>query len=426
MFAIYLVSLLWLSVALFIYSQHADRSPSRVLYVLGVAAGTIFFYITALGLLGRTRPSWTADLPVPPSSTMSPRRHKLLALMVGAYGIIALVHFLLLGNVPVLEVLTVETDLGASIVRQQGYFGLPGFMRYASDYAVKAIGPALLLIAYYFRSRLFWMVLVIGVVYTLGLFARILPIILFLPLLVYLLLLRRWVHLAGAIAMVAALVGAITITSSIALRESTLHSIEKVMPEEKLSGVVRMPKTKDPLSAAPLSAAPLSADPLSADHDWRRTSTLYALYERALVVPGQVIYQWFDYYDEPARREHGCGYPLLASWVGCSYVPVPSKLYAAFYSEQYDQGMRGSLNAASFMTEYANFGPRGLVLSALMAGCLFVAARVIYRNHPLALPLNLPLIVSVMEGNIVTAINSGAGWLVMTSIFLIFFRARKQ
>ena len=410
-FAIYLVSLLWLSVALFIYSQHADRSPSRVLYVLGVAAGAIFFYITALGLLGRTRPSWTADLPVPPSSTMSPRRHKLLALMVGAYGIIALVHFLLLGNVPVLEVLTVETDLGASIVRQQGYFGLPGFMRYASDYAVKAIGPALLLIAYYFRSRLFWMVLVIGVVYTLGLFARILPIILFLPLLVYLLLLRRWVHLAGAIAMVAALVGAITITSSIALRESTLHSIEKVMPEEKLSGVVRMPKTKDPLSA---------------DHDWRRTSTLYALYERALVVPGQVIYQWFDYYDEPARREHGCGYRLLASWVGCSYVPVPSKLYAAFYSEQYDQGMRGSLNAASFMTEYANFGPRGLVLSALMAGCLFVAARVIYRNHPLALPLNLPLIVSVMEGNIVTAINSGAGWLVMTSIFLIFFRARKQ
>ena len=415
-FAVYLLSQLWLSLALFIYSQLADGSPTRVLYILGVAAGTIFFYAIALRLLEKARPSWTADLPVPPGSTMSPRRHKLLALIVGAYGIIALVHFLLLGNVPVLEVLTVETDLGASIVRQQGYFGLPGFMRYASDYAVKAIGPALLLIAYYFRSRLFWMVLVIGVVYTLGLFGRILPIILFLPLLVYLLLLRRWVHLAGAIAMVAALVGAITITSSIALRESTLHSIEKVMPEEKLSGVVRMPKTKDPLSA----------DPLSADHDWRRTSTLYALYQRALVVPGQVIYQWFDYYDEPARREHGCGYRLLASWVGCSYVPVPSKLYAAFYSEQYDQGMRGSLNAASFMTEYANFGPRGLVLSALMAGCLFVAARVIYRNHPLALPLNLPLIVSVMEGNIVTAINSGAGWLVMTSIFLIFFRARKQ
>ena len=78
------------------------------------------------------------------------------------------------------------------------------------------------------------------------------------------------------------------------------------------------------------------------------------------------------------------------------------------------------------MTEFANFGPGGFLLSALMAGCLFAAVRVIYRNHPLALPLNLPLIVSVMETSIVTAINSGAGWLLMTSIFLIFFRARKE
>ena len=394
-FAVYLLSLLWLSAALFNYSQLADHSPARVLYVLGVAVGAMFFYVAALKLLGWARPSWTADLRVPPDGRLTPMVYKLLLLMVGFYGIIVLSHFLILGNVPLLEALFSDTDLDVSVVRQQGYFGLPEFMRYASDYAVKAIGPALLLFTYYFRSRLFWAVLVIGMIYSLGLFARILPIILFLPLVTYLLMLRRWGHLAAAIVTVAALVGAVTIMSSITLREA-------MQPVVIQKGYV------------------------IGDRDWRHSSVLYALYERALVVPGQVIYQWFDYYDEPARREHGCGYRLLASWLDCNYVPVPSKLYVAFYHEQYEQGMRGSLNAASFMTEFANFGPGGFLLSALMAGCLFVAVRVIYRNHPLALPLNLPLIVSVMEGNIVTAINSGAGWLVMTSIFLIFFRARKE
>jgi hypothetical protein len=408
-FAVYLLSLLWLASAAFIYSRLADRSPEHVLHVLGVVAGVIVVYAVLLKLLERVRPSWTADLPVPPAGTVTPRIRLMLTLMVGLYGIIAFGHFLMLGNVPVLEALTADTDLGVSIVRQQGYFGLPGFMRYASDYSVKAIGPALLLLTYYFRSRLFWAVLAIGIVYSLGLFARILPIILFLPLLVYLFMQRRWLHLAGAMAILAVMVGAVTIASSIALREPAMRPAQDAV--DAVTGEVKMPKPRDLRGK---------------EGDWRRTSAIYALYERAMVVPGQVIYQWFDYYDEPERRENGCGYRLLAKRIGCDYVPVPSKLYAAFYPANYEHGMRGSLNAASFMTEFANFGPRGFLLSALLAGVLFAAVRVIYRNHPLALPMNLPLIVAAMESSIVTAINSGAGWLVMTAIFFLFFRARKE
>lgn len=408
-FAVYLVSLLYLALSAFIYAQLADRSTDHVLHVLGVAAGTIVVYGSALKLLERVRPSWTADLPVEPAGTMTPGIRTLLTLMVGLYGMIAFGHFLMLGNIPVLEALTADTDLGVSIARQQGYFGLPGFMRYASDYSVKALGPALLLSTYYFRSRLFWAVLAIGVIYSLGLFARILPIILFLPLLIYMLMLRRWLHLAGAMTMLAVVLGSVTILSSITLRESTMRLAEE--PVNTLTSVEKMPKPQDLRGH---------------DGDWRRTSAVYALYERAMVVPGQVIYQWFDYYDEPERRENGCGYRLLATKLGCSYVPVPSKLYAAFYPENYENGMRGSLNAASFMAEFANFGARGFLLSALLAGCLFAAIRVIYRNHPLALPMNLPLIVAAMESSIVTALNSGAGWLVMTAIFFLLFRARKE
>ena len=438
-FAVYILSLLWLATAAFIHSRLTAFSAVHVFHILGVAAGTIAVYYGALKLLERVRPSWTADLPLPPVVTIAPRLRMLLTLMVGLYGIVVFSHFLMLGHVPVLEALTSDSDLGVSVVRQKGYLVLPNFMRYASDYSVKAIGPALMLLTYYFRSRLFWAVLVIGAIYCVGLFVRILPIILFMPLLVHLFMQRRWLHVVVAIATVAVLVGALTILSSITLRESAMSATENSL--NVLSGVVKMSPSRDlrgevspsrdlrgevsPSRDLRGEVSP-SRDLRGEEGDWRRTSAIYALYDRALLVPGQVIYQWFEYYDEPDRRENGCGYRLLAEHIGCRYVPVPNKLYAAFYHENYENGLRGSLNAASFMTEFANFGPRGFLLSALLAGCLFAAVRVIYRNHPLALPMNLPLIVAAMESSILTAINSGSGWLVMTAIFLLFFRDCKE
>jgi len=115
----------------------------------------------------------------------------------------------------------------------------------------------------------------------------------------------------------------------------------------------------------------------------------------------------------------------LAGLLGCEYVPIPSKLYTAFYHDNVSQGMRGSLNAASFMTEYANFGPVGFLLSSLLGAGLFAIIMLIYRDHPLALPLNLVLIVAAMETSLVTAVNSGAGWLLTTALFIIFFRLQK-
>ena len=78
----------------------------------------------------------------------------------------------------------------------------------------------------------------------------------------------------------------------------------------------------------------------------------------------------------------------------------------------------GSLNAASFMSDYANFGFAGISVSTILTALLFCLVTIIYRDHPLALPLNIPLILVSMETSIITALNSGAGWLAMTALFL--------
>ena len=86
--------------------------------------------------------------------------------------------------------------------------------------------------------------------------------------------------------------------------------------------------------------------------------------------------------------------------------------------------MLGSLNAASFMSDYANFGFAGISVSTILTALLFCLVTIIYRDHPLALPLNIPLILVSMETSIITALNSGAGWLAMTALFLYFFRTK--
>lgn len=414
--AAYLLSLGWLGASALIFALYAGRGGDNVAFIASVIAGVTLVYAGAWWLARRLWPQWTqspTERSTPPQLT--PALRVLLVALVGLYAFIVTKHFALTGYVPMIEALSGGSELDVSIVRQGGYFDLPGFMRYASDYSAKALGPALLLVTYYFRSRLFWVVLAIGVFYSTGLFARILPIMLLAPLLLLMLTQQRWLHAVGISALLCFQLAFATAVASPVIREAlqlpNIADRARKAGEEGAyfsPGDVKIPKN--------LKLPPKRPD------DWRHTSIVYSFYDRMLLVPGQVIDQWFQYYAEPERRERGCGYRLVAPMLACSYVPIPSKLYATFYEDNVAQGMHGSLNAASFMTEYANFGPAGFLLSALMGGLLFAAVSLIYRNHPLALPMNLSLIVIAMETSLLTAINSGSGWLVMTAIFIVFFR----
>lgn len=381
-FTAYLVSLLWLAAATLAYSLATGQSFDNLWKILTVLVGGVLTYVLAWMAICTLRPTWTKSPERWQSTQLQGLRRMVLTGLVLLYTAVVVIHFAYLGAFPILDAARSGSDLDISIVRQKAYLDLPVFMRYASDYSVKALGPALLLLTYYFRSRLFWAVLAVGIVYSFGLFARILPVILFLPLLTYQLMQRRWLHFINTLALMIFMLVFVTTTSSITLRGPAISS---------------------------------RVD------DSRRTSIVYTLYERTLIVPGRVMDQWFHYYREPRLREQGCGYRLLAPLLGCTYVHVPTKLYAYYYRENVELGMQGSLNAASFMTEFANFGSEGLVLAALFGGLVFMGVMLIYRSHPLALPMNLPLIVCAMENNLFTAINSGAGWLVMTFIFIYFF-----
>jgi len=416
-FVVYLASLIWLFTAFSLFALEANRSGNDVPMLACFIAAFVIFYAAMWVTLERLLPPQYTSVIKGPGQVQLMRWQRFLFLaLVALYAAIVVGHFVSIGYIPLLKTWDMTTETDISLIRQEGYFDLSGWYRYASDYAVKSLGPVLLLFAYWYRSRLFWVILIIGLSYALGLFARVLPVIFLLPLLIFMMLSKRWMQALLVILLLGGSVYLVTMAASPAIRDtSTLTtSIAAIKEDFSSSNMVEKGAIKEWMAR----------DVEKPEKSWKSTSALYALYERAFLVPGQVIGQWFYFYGHPEVREHGCGYRPVATILACKYVPIPSKLYAAYYPDNYDAGMKGSLNAASFMFEYANFGPVGLLLSAIFSAALFIGIRLIYIGHPLALPLNAPLILVSMESSLLTAINSGAGWMLTTALFILFFRAK--
>ncbi|MPT38328.1 MAG: hypothetical protein E2603_07375 [Achromobacter sp.] len=409
-FAAYCASLLWLLAASLWFAKLTEKGLGHVPVIAAIIGGAIVSYVLIWKVLSLTAPrltDWASETHIAPRPLSRVKSLVLLGLVL-LFAAVFLAHMMTLGHIPILAAMSSNDDQAISVIRQQGYFGLPLWLRYMSDYSVKALGPALLVITYLYRKRSFWFVLLICSLYSLALFVRILPIFFLAPLLLLALFQRRWLHLALTAGLMALLITVATSAAAPGIRNTYI-------PEKENSTV---------LSKADSDAAAKYIATEKVKKDWRSGSTLYAMFERALFVPGQVIDQWFYFYSRPAAREHGCGYRTLARFMDCDYVHIPNKLYQAFYPENTQRGMLGSLNAASFMSDYANFGFAGIAVSTILTALFFCMATIIYRDHPLALPLNIPLIMVSMETSIITALNSGAGWLVMTTLFLYFFRTK--
>lgn len=424
-FAVYIVSLTWLLVSLLWFGFVANHGMEHAPYVLVLILAMIFCYGVVWRLLLGWIPSlsqWMSGSDAEHPALSSFKWWALVALTI-VYIAVAFLHMTMLEDIPILKALSSDSERGISVIRQEGYFGLPVWLRYASDYSLKGLGPALLLISYYYRTRIFWWVLAAGILYSMALFVRVLPIILLMPLMFYMLLQRRWLHLALVGLLLWGMVFTATSVSAPGIRETLIPERAKEIVSARDVAAAKSYEAFTPLKASK-DLEVMEEDAVSEPKSWRSSSAVYALLERVLFVPGQVMDQWFYFYREPDMWEGGCGYRVIAAILGCKYVPIPTKLYQAFYEDNVRGGMQGSLNAASFMTEYANFGPYGLLLSALLSAVIFCLAGLIYRDHELALPVNIPLILISMETSIVTALNSGAGWVVMTVLFLFFFRRK--
>ena len=362
-----------------------------------------------------------------------PAVRAIIAAQFVLFACVAVMHLTTLGYLPIVKAYDSGNDYEIARIRQDGYYTLAVWQRYASDYAIKAIGPIVLVLAARYKSPFLYPTLVVGIIYTSALFVKVNPVYLLLPLVVFYALtlqLMRSVFIAGIMVVT---VGLCWTSSSPAVREDAGYLLRVPMasvapaptvPAAKSSGhesVAPAPTVSAATSSGQESVAPARTVPAakSLGHELPGAALYASVRERFVIVPAQVTWQWFFHYTESEQRERGCGYRLVAKLLGCEYQHIPTKLYAVYYSDLVkSRGLSGSLNSGSYLHDFANFGYPGVIASAVVFTLIFTALRMFCGASPVLLSLSLMPVLSLMEMPISTVLNSG-GWLLIIFVSIL-------
>ncbi|MCB9189682.1 MAG: hypothetical protein H6599_10435 [Flavobacteriales bacterium] len=137
-------------------------------------------------------------------------------------------------------------------------------------------------------------------------------------------------------------------------------------------------------------------------------------------VPGEMVGLWFDFIPSEKPYFYGDGYPILPTLKGHEYVDYNKELYPLIRPKYAERGLHGSVNVATFVREYANFGYPGLILSSLfLAVFLYFLEKLFADSLTILISMNLIYLLLLSSSNLFTILFSG-GWLVLISLYFIF------
>lgn len=150
-----------------------------------------------------------------------------------------------------------------------------------------------------------------------------------------------------------------------------------------------------------------------------------SLGRRTLLVPGQVVAEWFEIFPAKVPFEYGCGYRFLAPLVGCDFQQNARLVYEIQYPDRAAQGILGNRNAAHFMEEYANFGVPGLFLAGALASAAICVATLLMINIslPAFLSLNAVFLLMLASTALHTTLLSGGWFMAMITSAVLLTRS---
>lgn len=316
----------------------------------------------------------------PPALRFSQAEWLASLLLIASVGFI-FVHWIKLGGLPAVTALQSTDSIEIAKLRQS-VTEHGAIFNYVSIFLIRVMLP--LLVLRYVLKQQYWLALMVGTfgaVYGLSLMQKSYPIFIVAPAIVYLAF-RGWRAAAfcgiGAFLCVLILV---SITNP-HLRPGNFSDIP-----------------------AAFNAA---------------TIIVTSLVDRVLVVPGQVVGDWLNAFPTTFPFEHGCGYRFLSTALKCDFINNSVLMYRHYFPENVSQGLVGTYNAAHFAEEYANFGPLGLIVSAVLANVVLFAAAWVTAGKDTAtvVAINFPFIASLSSSALQTTLLSG-GWLAMVALSLI-------
>jgi len=311
--------------------------------------------------------------------------------MVGLSALLVIAHLIVLGGIPGLQGFSLMRTSQVLELRKSVTADVPGIWNYISSFNLKAIIPFLVFFLLYKQhKKAYWVVLVLGIIYAFALMQKSYILVVLAPSMLFALMNRkRWTAVKYI------LISGVVIVSLVYVSNPPLRGgiNDTVLP---------------------------SAEPVVESDYPYIVRVFVGLQNRVLVVPGEIVSEWFEHVPKDKPFLEGSGYKIIAKMKGEEFRNYAKELYPIIRPNYAERGLSGSVNSASFMYEYSNFGWIGLILSGFMLALYLTALELIFIGRLIPkIALNAFPIFMLSSGALTTALFSG-GWGLTVLLFLMF------
>ena len=307
---------------------------------------------------------------------------------------LAIGHLIYLGDLPAFSALNVELNTEAVNIRRQITADAETIVNYIASFNMKAFLPfGLLYLLAKKNHKLYWLLLLIGVVYAFSLMQKSYIVILLMPSLIYAIFNKKWLFGLKHVGIISIVLYSLVLVHNPEI--STLKPVDETQSHEHMN------KTTKP---------------------GKFYSIWTSLKNRVLIVPGKTVSSWFDHIPNDLPYLNGKGYRFAQRFTGENYINYAQELYPIMYPDHAKKGLKGNVNVAHFMYDYANFGRKGLVLSGFILAIVFYFVETMFRNNfKFKLSLNLIPLATLSSQALTTLLFSG-GWGLLLGLYYLFIK----
>ena len=334
-------------------------------------------------------------------------KSKATAKIIGAVSLVlmavmAIGHWMHLGQIPTLTALGSADYYYVQHLRREITFIDNSFWRYGSSFLIRATMPFFLLWSFRtFSKKIFWLIAILMVIYSVSLLPKSFVLIVLLPTIVYALLNKNFKSALSLSGIVIGSLAFLVVVANPGLRMSS-DKLEQNSPYK-------------------VESVPSTATVDSTKSKLRLTTEVLA--RRVFIVPGYVVGKWFECVPDSLPFLDGCGYRFIAGPKGCEFHNYPHELWQYVHPDYYAVGRKGTVNTASFMYDYVNWGWKGLIISGLILGLVLAFIENLFaQNFVAKVSVNALAIFWLTSTSLFTLLLSG-GWGLMIALYAVFSKS---
>jgi hypothetical protein len=326
-----------------------------------------------------------------------------LAYILFAYVILSIIgHLIYVGGIPAIQAVMLEDNVEVAQLRRSITADAPKLLNYFASFNLRAFIPFLILFFFVKNKKFFyWAILLVGAFYAYSLMQKSYIICIIIPVLCYAIMQKKYWHTLIHVFIIGLVIfGQMKIANPQVVDDPTEIQLVEDSNDSIATSEVRKRGKVEKL--------------------------LYGLVNRIAYVPGRTVSHWFDIVPAEKPFLYGDGYRIVAKLKGSTYHNYFAELYPLMYPKYAARGLKGSVNTASFVVDYANFGRWGLIMSGVILSLFLIFIESLFQgDFSIKFSLNIYSILIISSTMLTTTLLTG-GWFFILLMYLFLYNKKAE